>query len=92
MLFRSQKIAVLGGDGGRWWRVAQQAGADAYVTADVYYHVGHDILASNFIVIDPDHHMEAIANEKMVDKVKEWFGDTVDVVATKINTDPYKYI
>lgn len=87
-----QKIAVLGGDGGRWWRVAQQAGADAYVTADVYYHVGHDILASNFIVIDPDHHMEAIANEKMVDKVTEWFGDTVDVVATKINTDPYKYI
>ncbi|GMA69132.1 GTP cyclohydrolase 1 type 2 [Leuconostoc litchii] len=87
-----QKIAVLGGDGGHWWRNAQQAGADAYVTADIYYHVGHDILASDFIVIDPDHHMEAIANDKMVDKVQLWFGDELKVISTSVNTDPYQYI
>ncbi|MEX0380772.1 Nif3-like dinuclear metal center hexameric protein [Leuconostoc sp. MS02] len=89
-----QKIAVLGGDGGKFWSIAQAAGADAYVTADVYYHVGHDILASDFVVIDPDHHMEAIANAHMADKIKLWFKneDTLTAFPTNINTDPYTYL
>jgi len=87
-----QKVAVLGGDGGRWWRIAQASGADAYITADLYYHVGHDILASDFVVIDPDHHMEAIANDRMAAKVKTWFGESLMVFATRTNTDPYTYV
>lgn len=87
-----QKIAVLGGDGGRWWKNAQAAGADAYITADVYYHVGHDILADDFVVIDPDHHMEAIANQHMAEKIHTWFGEGLLAFATSINTDPYTYL
>ncbi|MGX7051533.1 Nif3-like dinuclear metal center hexameric protein [Leuconostoc palmae] len=87
-----KKIAVLGGDGGKFWPIAQQSGADLFVTADVYYHVGHDILASDFSVIDPDHHMEAIANKYMVARIVDWFGDSVSVVETSINTDPYNYV
>ncbi|WP_446856022.1 Nif3-like dinuclear metal center hexameric protein [Leuconostoc citreum] len=87
-----KKVAVLGGDGGKWWTVAQRAGADAYVTADVYYHTGHDILAHDFTVIDPDHHMEAIANRYMVKKITAWFGDELVAFETGINTDPYTYI
>ena len=87
-----KKVAVLGGDGGKWWTVAQRAGADAYVTADVYYHTGHDILAHDFTVIDPDHHMEAIANRYMAKKITAWFGDELVAFETGINTDPYTYI
>ena len=87
-----KKVAVLGGDGGRYWQQAQASGADAFVTADVYYHVGHDILAADFVVIDPDHHMEAIAAVPMAAKVHEWFGEDVTVSPTTINTDPYTYI
>ncbi|CCJ66538.1 hypothetical protein Q5C_00620 [Leuconostoc pseudomesenteroides 4882] len=85
-------VAVLGGDGGKFWQTAKQSGADAFVTADVYYHVGHDILADDFVVIDPDHHMEAIANQKMAEQIKAWCDDQLDVFATKLNTDPYTYI
>ena len=89
-----QKVAVLGGDGGKFWRIAKDAGADAYVTADIYYHVGHDILAADFVVIDPDHHMEAIANKHMSEKIKLWFENdkTLTVFPTSINTDPYTYL
>lgn len=87
-----QKVAVLGGDGGRYWSTAKAAGADAFVTADVYYHVGHDILAADFVVIDPDHHMEAIATVPMAEKVTAWFGETLTVYPSKTNTDPYTYI
>lgn len=87
-----QKVAVLGGDGGKFWPKAKAAGADLYVTADLYYHVGHDVLASDFAVLDPDHHMEALAKEPMTKKVSEWFSDAVDVVVSQVNTDPYRYL
>ncbi len=45
------------------------------MTADVYYHVGHDILAAEFVVIDPDHHMEAIAATPMSAKVHDGLSD-----------------
>jgi len=89
-----KKVAVVGGDGGKFWHIAKAAGADAYVTADIYYHVGHDILAADFVAIDPDHHMEAIANKYMSEKVKLWFdkADKLSAFPTSINTDPYTYL
>lgn len=85
-------VAVLGGDGGKFWRRAQSLGADLYITADVYYHVGHDILASDFAVLDPDHHMEALAKKPMQHLVEQWFGDGVTAISSQVNTDPYTYL
>lgn len=91
-----QRIAVLGGDGGDEYPAALAAGADAYVTSDFYYHTAHDVLADDFVVIDPDHHMEAIAKDKMVSLIKKWqqenHWDIDDVFSSTINTDPYTYI
>lgn len=91
-----KKIAVLGGDGGKEYAVAQAAGADAYVTADIYYHVGHSILMDDFVVIDPDHHMEALATSEMAKLVKKWQNDSKweldNVFTSDVNTDPYQYI
>ncbi|CAK8053851.1 Nif3-like dinuclear metal center hexameric protein [Eupransor demetentiae] len=86
-----KKVAILGGDGGRWWPDAQKAGADVYITADFYYHTGHDVLSNDFAVIDPDHHMEAIANKPMAAKVVDWFPE-IAVQVTQVNTDPYQYL
>ena len=89
-------VAVLGGDGGKEYGVAQAAGADAYVTADIYYHVGHSILMDDFVVIDPDHHMEALATSEMAKLVEKWQNEykwELDTVfASTVNTDPYQYI
>ena len=72
------------------------AGADAYVTADFYYHTAHDVLADDFVVIDPDHHMEAIAKQHMVNLIKDWQTENSwhleTVFASTTNTDPYTYI
>ena len=88
---RLHTVALLAGDGGRYWFKAQELGADAYITADLYYHVGHDILANDFVVIDPDHHMEALAKEPMATLIREWQPD-LGVYASQVNTDPYRYI
>lgn len=40
-----KNVAVIGGDGGKFYPEMLKAGADVFVTGDVYYHTGHDMLA-----------------------------------------------
>lgn len=91
-----QQVAVIGGDGGSYYRQAQAAGADLLVTADLYYHTGHDVLADDFVVIDPDHHMEAVVKEKMAALIRTWQAQEgwqlTSVLPSQVNTDPYTYI
>ncbi|GAD15864.1 Nif3-like dinuclear metal center hexameric protein [Lentilactobacillus otakiensis] len=90
-----QRIAILGGDGGKFFHLAQQKGADAYVTGDVYYHTGHDMLAADFPVIDPGHHIESICIPKLASMFKRWSDDNdwhLDVYQSKINTDPFTFM
>ncbi|MCT6822429.1 MAG: Nif3-like dinuclear metal center hexameric protein [Apilactobacillus sp.] len=90
-----KRVAVLGGDGGKFYSIAQQKGADVYVTGDVYYHVGHDMIADNMSVVDPGHHIESICKPYLCEMLKEWskeFDWPIDVIKSNINTDPYQFI
>lgn len=90
-----KRIAILGGDGGKFFHLAQQKGADAYVTGDVYYHTGHDMLAADFPVIDPGHHIESICIPKLAALFKQWSeenGWNLDVYQSTINTDPFTFM
>lgn len=90
-----QRVAVLGGDGGKFFKLAQSKGADIYVTGDVYYHTGHDMLAANFPVVDPGHHIESICKPKLA----ELFGKLrienrwdFEISVSQLNTDPFTFI
>ena len=90
-----QTVAVLGGDGGKFYRDAQAAGADVYVTGDVYYHVGHDMLAADMPVIDPGHHIEQIMKAKVAALLQAWSAEAgwgLEVQASTLNTDPYTFM
>ncbi|WP_288529157.1 Nif3-like dinuclear metal center hexameric protein [uncultured Secundilactobacillus sp.] len=89
------RVAVLGGDGGRFYPDAIAAGADAYVTGDVYYHTGHDMLASGLTVVDPGHHIEQICKPKLTELFEDWQLDhkwPIEIVASKLNTDPFTFV
>ncbi|AYF92539.1 Nif3-like dinuclear metal center hexameric protein [Apilactobacillus bombintestini] len=90
-----KRVAVLGGDGGKFYSIAKQKKADVYVTGDVYYHVGHDMIANHMSVVDPGHHIESICKPYLAEMFKEWakeFDWSVDVIESNINTDPYLFI
>lgn len=90
-----QRIAVLGGDGGKFFKIAQQKGADAYVTGDVYYHTGHDMIAAHFPVIDPGHHIESICKPHLTKLFKQWASEQqwpIEIVPSELNTDPFTFI
>lgn len=88
------KVAVLGGDGGKYYPDALKKGADVYITGDVYYHVGHDMQADGLSVIDPGHHIESICKSRLkilfedFAKEADW---TLEVIESDINTDPFQF-
>lgn len=90
-----RRVAVLGGSGGQFYRDALAKHADAYVTGDVSYHVAHDMLASGLVVVDPGHHIEAVAIRGLHDLLEEWKKKShwsVDIIETKINTEPFQFV
>lgn len=90
-----KKVAILGGDGGKFFNLAQQKGADVYVTGDVYYHTGHDMLAADLPVIDPGHHIESICIPRLASLFQKWATENnwpLQVIQSKINTDPFTFL
>lgn len=89
-----KKVAVLGGSGGKFYSEALKQGADAYVTGDISYHTGHDILASGLHGFDLGHHIEAICEVKLSEGLTnqaQKAGWQLKIVTNQINTDPFTF-
>lgn len=90
-----KRVAVLGGDGGKYYPAALAKGADTFITGDIYYHVAHDMLAGGLNAIDPGHHFESICKEKLARLFTAWSATEkwpVTVTFSQLNTDPYTFI
>jgi dinuclear metal center YbgI/SA1388 family protein len=90
-----QKIAVLGGSGGRYVRHAIFAGADVLITGDIDYHTAQDALAAGLCLIDPGHNVEKIMKRGVADylraKLQEKKSET-GVFASEIDTEPFRFV
>lgn len=90
-----QKIAVLGGSGGRYVRHALFAGADVLITGDIDYHTAQDAIAAGLSIIDPGHNVEKIMKrgvaEYLLSKLQEKKSNT-GVFASEINTEPFLFV
>jgi|SRR5699024_9035261 len=89
-----EKAAVLGGDGGKFYSDAIKKGADVYITGDVYYHTGHDMLADGLSVIDPGHHIESICKPRLTalfNAFAQEEGWELEIIPSSLNTDPFHY-
>lgn len=90
-----KKVAVLGGDGNKYFTVAKMKGADVYVTGDMYYHVAHDAMMIGLNIIDPGHNVEKVMKDGVAKKMKqlcEEKGYDVQFISSTIHTDPFQFI
>jgi len=90
-----KRVAIVGGDGGKFYPAAIQAHADVYITGDVYYHTGHDMLADGLSVIDPGHHIESIVKTEMSRIFEQWAQENdwqVEIIKSWQKTDPFTFI
>ncbi|WP_062355790.1 Nif3-like dinuclear metal center hexameric protein [Bacillus kwashiorkori] len=90
-----KKVAVLGGDGNKYFHNAIRKGADVYVTGDFYYHTAHDAMMAGLNVVDPGHHIEQVMKQGVVNKMTELCQQArynVDIIPSTKNTDPFQFI
>ncbi|MBB5149950.1 dinuclear metal center YbgI/SA1388 family protein [Ureibacillus thermosphaericus] len=89
------KVAVLGGDGNKYIHIAKRAGADVFVTGDMYFHVAQEAQAIGLNIVDPGHHVEKVmikgVKEKMTSLCKENKLD-VEFIESEVNTEPFIFI
>lgn len=90
-----KNVAVVGGDGCKFYPEMLKAGADVFVTGDVYYHTGHDMLADGINVVDVGHNVEKICIPKLASLFNEWKTNNdweVEIIESTVNTNPYQFI
>lgn len=89
-----QRVAICGGSGEKFYRDALKAGADVYITGDVYYHTAHDMLAEGLAVIDPGHHIEVLCQSRILAMCREWQQTEnwdLELIESTENTNPFKF-
>lgn len=89
-----KRIAICGGDAGKYYKKAIQKNADVYITGDVYYHTAHDMQADGLTVLDPGHHIEKICIPKLSKQVWDWkqqFDWDMEIFESKVNTNPFMF-
>ncbi|MGG3471260.1 Nif3-like dinuclear metal center hexameric protein [Neobacillus pocheonensis] len=90
-----KKVAVLGGDGNKYFSHAKFKGADVYVTGDIYYHTAHDAMMMGLNMIDPGHNVEKIMKKGLTATLKnlcQESGYEVEIFPSELNTDPFQFI
>lgn len=89
-----KRIAICGGDAGKYYKKAIQKNADVYITGDVYYHTAHDMQADGLTVLDPGHHIEKICIPKLTERVSGWknqFDWDMEILPSEVDTDPFLF-
>ena len=86
-----RKIAISGGSGSSNIHNAKRMGADLYVTGDLSYHVAHDVLAIGLNALDIGHNIEKFFVYELNNILKK-AGVTSNILISKINTEPYKFV
>ncbi len=90
-----KKVAVLGGDGNKYFMNAKFKGADVYVTGDIYYHTAHDAMMQGLNMIDPGHNVEKVMKKgltKVLEKMCLESGFDVEIFPSEGNTDPFQFL
>jgi len=90
-----KRVAVLGGDGNKYFSTAKYKGADVYVTGDMYYHVAHDAMMLGLNIVDPGHNVEKVMKKGVVKQLEKMCGEKgyeVSIFPSEINTDPFQFL
>lgn len=86
------KVALCGGSGMGFAKYALQKGADVYITGDIKFHEAQEAKDSGLILIDAGHYgTEKPVVEKVANFLLLNFKDELQVIVSKINTDPFMY-
>ncbi|TCD46526.1 Nif3-like dinuclear metal center hexameric protein [Streptococcus sp. X16XC17] len=89
------RVAICGGSGDSSYKDALKKKADVYITGDIYYHTGQEMLTQGLLAIDPGHHIEVLFVKKIAEKLEQWKREEhwdIDIFASTVSTNPFRHI
>ncbi len=90
-----KKVAVLGGDGNKYFSKAKFKGADVYVTGDFYYHTAHDAMNMGLNIVDPGHNIEKIMKKGVTELLKKECENSqfeITIFPSEEDTNPFIFL
>ncbi len=90
-----KKVALVGGDGNKYIYSAKRAGADVFITGDMYFHTAQDAQAIGLQIVDPGHHVEKVMIAGVAKKMARMCEDnkySVEFVQSTIHTEPFLFV
>lgn len=90
-----RRVALLGGDGNKYWKQALSKNADIYLTGDIYYHTAQDAMLDGLSMIDPGHNVEKImkaGTKRYMDELKDKRIEDVEWIASEVSSEPFSFI
>ncbi|STY34948.1 Uncharacterized protein conserved in bacteria [Listeria fleischmannii subsp. coloradonensis] len=88
-------MAIIGGDGNKFIHDVKRSGADVYVTGDIYYHTGHDLLAIDLPTIDAGHNIEKVMKSYLKNVFEERSKNLkyeAEFIVSEVHTDPFTFL
>ncbi|MBC1293100.1 Nif3-like dinuclear metal center hexameric protein [Listeria booriae] len=89
-----RKVGIIGGDGNKFIHNVKRAGADVFITGDIYYHTGHDLLAIGLPTIDAGHYIEKVMKASLRNQFEAMArvnGYEVELLVSEENTNPFTF-
>ncbi|MBM7642649.1 Nif3-like dinuclear metal center hexameric protein [Streptococcus loxodontisalivarius] len=89
------RVAICGGSGQGFYQDALAKGAQVFVTGDIYYHTGQEMITNGLLAIDPGHHIEALFISKLLEKFETWKAEEgweLDFLASQASTNPFSHL
>lgn len=90
-----KKVALVGGDGNKYIYAAKRAGADVFLTGDMYFHTAQDAQTIGLQIVDPGHHVEKVMIAGVAKKMTALCADkkyTVEFVQSEVHTEPFLFV
>ncbi|MCS4487395.1 Nif3-like dinuclear metal center hexameric protein [Streptococcus sciuri] len=90
-----RRVAICGGSGQHFYKDALSAGADVFITGDIYYHTAQEMLTDGLLAIDPGHHIEVLFIAKIAEKLRRWqveSGWNLTVLESTSHTNPFFHL
>ena len=87
-----KKVAIVGGSGTSFINNARQNNCDAFITADITYHIFH-AEKNHLMLIDPGHYETELFVKNGIAKLFNDFfvSNNIEYMVSKVNTNPVKY-
>ncbi|UTB80601.1 Nif3-like dinuclear metal center hexameric protein [Staphylococcus carnosus] len=88
-----KKVAIIGGSGIGYEEYAKSKGSDVFVTGDIKHHDALDAEIENINLLDINHYSEYVMKKGLKKLLEEWLEQPkFQILASKINTDPFNYL